>query len=413
VVRLLVPENPPLLVREVLAYLAETRHPVAEQVLTLFLSSLEDALLSPPPGSREEDRERWRAHLDETAVALARHGTPRAWGPLVEHGLRTEPELAGAAERLAALGRCDLSAHPDLLGRLLQACRAEVPPGFFSQPGKDQARRLLNLVTALAGSSRSEEVRELLHWLAARFSEHDFGRRAAETLQAPAAAAPPGPIDPRAGVFGNLTVFGLPALLQSLADLRASGELTLLDPEGRRQATIELERGQVCLAQHSELSGSDAVYQLLERPVRGTFAFVGRAHEQEEEEEERALTPVTALLLEGLRRHDELRRAVALVPDEARLVATGRPPRAVPGEDDIDLITTLWEKALGGAAPRDCEGLLEVDAYRVRRCLARWVEEGALRVAFGAPGKGEGRTHGGRASERPWPAPLSVAPAPA
>jgi hypothetical protein len=375
VVRLLVAENPPLLVREVLAYFAETRHPVAEQVLTLFLSTLEDALLSPPVGSGEADRDQWRRHLDETAVALARHGTPCARAALLEHGLRTDPELSGAGERLAALGRCDLSALPDLVGRLLQAGRAELPPGFFAQPTPQQARRLLNLVTALAGSSRADGVRELLELLAACFSEHDFGRRAAETLRAPVGGPLSGPVDPRAGLFGSLTVFGLPTLVQSLADLQVSGELTLLDQEGRRAATLELERGRLCRAQHGALGGSEAVYQLLERPVHGTFAFVDRSHE---EEDDQSLPPVTMLLLEGLRRQDELRRAIALVPDDARLVPTGRPPRAVPGEDDIDLLTTLWEKIVAGVAPSDCEGLLAVDAYRVRRCLACWVEEGAL-----------------------------------
>lgn len=165
-------------------------------------------------------------------------------------------------------------------------------------------------------------------------------------------------------------------MLQSLADLRVSGELTMLDPDGRRAATLGLDRGQLSHGWHGALRGADVVYQLLERPLRGSFFFVDRSHEGEKE---RPLPPMTALLLEGLRRQDELRRAVAVVPDDTRLVPTGRPPRAVPGEDDIDLLTTVWEKAVGGATPRDCEALLACDAYRVRRCLACWVEEGALR----------------------------------
>jgi hypothetical protein len=377
VVRLLVPENPPLLVREVLAYLTETRHAVAEQVLARFLSTLEEILLAPPAGAGEDAREKWLSHLDETAAALARHGSPRARAVLVEHGLRTEPELGGAAERLSALGRFDLSGQPELVGRLLGACRAELPSGFFARPGVGQSRRLLGLVSALAGSVQVPGVRETLELVAARFSEEEFGRRAAAALKAPLEERL-ADSRTRASLSGSLTVFGLPTLLQSLADQRLSGELTVLDPDGSGVATLGMDRGQLCHARHGALRGADAVYQLLERPVRGSFFFVDRSHEGEKA---RPLPPMTALLLEGLRRQDELRRAVAVVPDDARLVPTGRAPRAAPGEDDIDLLTTVWEKAVGGATPRDCEGGLAFDAYRVRRCLARWVEEGALRPA--------------------------------
>jgi hypothetical protein len=247
---LLLPENPPLLVREVLALLAETRHPVAEQVLTLFLSTLEEALLSSPAGAGEACRERWRCHLDETSVALARHGTPRARAALVEHGLRTEPELSGAAERLAALGRCDLSASPELV---VAGCSRPAGPSYLRVFARrhEQARRLLNLVTALAGSSRADGVRQLLELVAARFPEHDFGRKAADVLRAPVAGRSPIRSIPGPASSGNLTVFGLPhARPEPGADLRVSGELTLMDPDGRRAATLEFERGRLCQAQH-------------------------------------------------------------------------------------------------------------------------------------------------------------------
>jgi hypothetical protein len=88
VVRLLVPENPQFLVREVLAYLADRRHPVAEQVLVQFLGALEQHLLSAPIGGERGERQQWLVYLDEVCAALARQRTPRAWRALVDHGLR-------------------------------------------------------------------------------------------------------------------------------------------------------------------------------------------------------------------------------------------------------------------------------------------------------------------------------------
>jgi hypothetical protein len=94
---------------------------------------------------------------------------------------------------------------------------------------------------------------------------------------------------------------------------------------------------------------------------------------------------VAELLLEGFRRYDELKRATVLVPDDARFEAADAPPQAVPGEEDIDLVATLWETVVAGTTPEDCEKTLAADAYRIRRCLAHWVEEGALRMSPAPP----------------------------
>jgi hypothetical protein len=52
----------------------------------------------------------------------------------------------------------------------------------------------------------------------------------------------------------------------------------------------------------------------------------------------------------------------------------------VTGEEDIDLVISVWEKVVAGSTPQECEGSLAADAYRVRRCLVDWVEDGALRL---------------------------------
>ncbi len=378
VVRLLVPENPPFLVREVLAYLAEKRHPVAEQVLVRFVRTLEDALLSLPAGWKKAEREQWQAYLDESCAALAQHATPAAWQALVDHGLRAEPKFRRPVRRLASLGRENLSGQPTLVARLVAAARNEIPRGLLARSTPEQGERLRHLVAALA-HTRTAEVQELLEVLAERLPDDDVGRRATRIL-ADAAGEAAGGFDPSQGatLSGDLRAFGLPTLLQNLADSSVTGALRLLDSRGQRAATIEFEQGRLAGARYGRLQGPEVVYQLLERPVRGTFAFVPRMPGAPSETA--APREITLLLLEGLRRHDELRRAAVIVPDNARLEATDLPPRAVAGEEDIDLVISLWEKAGAGATPRECERRLAADAYRIRRCLAEWVEEGALRL---------------------------------
>ncbi len=378
VVRFLVPENPPFLVREVLAYLAEKRHPVAEQALRQFVTTLEEALLSGPPEEEGAERQQWQTYLDDTCSALARHRTPGAWQAVVDHGLRTEPELGRAVTRLAGLGAENLSSQPALVARLVAAARTELPRRLLARPTAEQSERLRHLVVALA-DTRTAEVQELLETLAERFPDEDVGRRAAQTLAA-AGAEGAGGFDPSVGAMlsGDLRVFGLPTLLQNLADSHVTGLMRVVDGRGRSMATMEFERGRLAGARYGSLDGPEVVYQLLERPLRATFVFVPRPAEAGADA--RPTRDVTELLLEGLRRHDELRRAAVIVPDDARLEATDRPPRAVTGEDDIDLVISLWEKVVAGTTAQECERTLAADAYRIRRCLAEWVEDGALRL---------------------------------
>jgi hypothetical protein len=175
-------------------------------------------------------------------------------------------------------------------------------------------------------------------------------------------------------------VFGLPTVLQNLADSRVTGTLTLLGSRGESVATLIIEHGRIASARRGPLSGTEAVYQLLERPFAGTFAFTHRAGASPSRPANPVGFAVTEAVLEGMCRHDELRRAALLVPDDASLEATGRPPTAVPGENDIDLVTSLWEKASAGASPEGCEEALRVDSFRVRRGLVHWLGEGALRL---------------------------------
>ena len=91
---------------------------------------------------------------------------------------------------------------------------------------------------------------------------------------------------------------------------------------------------------------------------------------------------VLPLLLEGLRRQDELRRLEALLPREAVLLAKlGGGPPAIATETDSALLGTLWGAVNNGSAAGDCERLVAVDPYRVWATLAAWLEAGAISIA--------------------------------
>jgi hypothetical protein len=53
----------------------------------------------------------------------------------------------------------------------------------------------------------------------------------------------------------------------------------------------------------------------------------------------------------------------------------------VPGENDHALVASIWDKANAGVSPQHIEAELPADAFRIRRVLAHWVEDGALRIA--------------------------------
>jgi hypothetical protein len=366
-------DSPPPLVKQVIAYLGQTRHDGCERALVGYLHVFENMLLQPEtavydPGEIE-------TLLDRTCAALARYASPRAWRALVDHGLKTEVKLGSPTLHLVEAGRQDLSSSPDLVERLIAALRAELQPktlvGLFMKNGD----RIGWLVQALAGTPMPE-VREVLTEIAERHPHEKFGELARKAVASLGAASRP---SAPAGLSGDLDLFGLPGLLQTLANSHVTGALSLMNTQGRTEAVVLLENGQYRGAQYKHLKAAYALYQLLEQPFPGTFAFVSRA-------DVASLPPAAparellTLLLEGVRRHDELKRAVTLVPDDAVLRVTGTAVSPL-SDEEPDLAHAVWDKVAGGSAPAQIEALITRDSYSIRRLIAHWFEEGALAPA--------------------------------
>lgn len=368
------PRRHPSLIKEGITCLGKLKGNRAESALLAYLRTFEGMLLRPE--SAAYSKEEVTQLLERTVSALARCGTRTAVRAVVEHGLKDQAALGATRARLLELGSLDLAGHVESTARLVSALREELPRGVMGRLlQKRKVEGLAHLVASLAGTS-DPHVQALLGEVATRFPAEDFGRAAAKAVGDMAQRSGPRPPAP-VSLSGDLELFGLPTLLQSVADIHASGTLTLFDQAGRVLSVITLNKGRVAGCQTGPLRDQEALWQLFEKPLPGRFAFVGHRQEQAPAAARSALE-ITPLILEGLRRHDEFRRARALAPDAVVLrPATSGPPPAA-GDVDEALAEALWHRVTTGATPLECEAEMPVDSFRVRRLLAQWVEQGAL-----------------------------------
>lgn len=261
--------SPSPLVKQAIAFLAQSEHEEAERALLAYLQVFENMLLKPE--TRLYSPEDIDALLDRTCAALARYGTPRAWRALVDHGLNTESRLGSTVTRLIAAGHQDLSNEKDLLKRLVDALKAELPRSLLGMKINKNDEKRLSLVQALAGTP-AREVRELFKEIVDRYPGEKFAEAATKALAAFSTRGETAP----AGLSGDLDLFGLPTVLQMLAQISPTGVLSLLTAEDTVQATLAFEEGRLRAARLGKLDGTDAVYQLFVKPFPGTFAFTAR-----------------------------------------------------------------------------------------------------------------------------------------
>ena len=368
------PALPPPLVKEAVAGLAAIKHERAEAALVSLVQGLESMLLK--KGDAPFDEAELQPLLDRGVSALARFGSATARRVVVEHGLKRKSGLGDAGARLAELASQDLTDDPELVSLLLKSARAEMPFKVFGLTLKKREDRLSPIVEALSGTP-TPAVRRVLEEIVEKHGDAPAAKAAARALAA--FDAPKAADEGQASLMGDLAIFELPALLQSLASTEVTGTLTLREAGGTVVGKFLLENGRIRSSETGILRGDDACYQLFERPTGGTFAFVRQALPPATGGE--AAREVVSLLLEGMRRYDDFQRFSALVPDGIVLAPTGSKPSTDPEETDGALQKAVWTKASAGATPKAIESAVAADAYRIRKLLVRWVEEGSLKAA--------------------------------
>ncbi len=367
----------PLVATQAIYCLGQAKHERAERALLSLLRFYEGFLSRPaalPPGITADDIS---GLLDRTCDALARFASPLCLRALVDHGMKTQPELRDCAKRLAAGVHADFSNYPELMNQLIEGLRAELPRGVLGLQLRKEMGRSASFVRALSGTP-SAQVKALFQEIVKKHGDEEYGTLAAEALQTFAARSRP-PESIASTLSGDLGFFGLPMLLQTLAQGCMTGLLSLIDNAGAPASKLWLLEGRLRQASLGRLSGEDALYELLVRPFPGAFAFVHR----KDVPRTSVLDPprdLMGLIFEGVRRHDEWKRSAALVADDARLVATGA-KRDITTDEPADLVEALWTAACSGATARECEARFAVDSHRVRKLLASWVEIDALKLA--------------------------------
>jgi len=365
-------DQPPIVIREAIGALANWPHTLSERALIERLGQIEatmsgkqDTLL--PRGQVE-------ALLNRTIAALAKVGTANTIRAIVDHGFNRQTPLGDTMARLAVLGSYDLSSHADVVDQLTGALRKALPSRVLGFVMHKNTAQLIWLIRALA-MTPSSSVGSLMEEIVERFSDHEFAESASKVLESFGATRPSG--DPQASLNGDVELFGLPNLLQSLADSQLTGTLTLVDREHKPFATLDLEDRMLVGCTTGSLNGETAFWQLFEKPTPGTFSFKrGKPEHGDGEPFE-----VMPSILEALRRHDEYNAARAVVPDEADLVTGPVTPTPCEDEDDLAFMRSVWVKASSGATPEKCEAAIASDGYRIRRLFVHWIETGALRPA--------------------------------
>ena len=270
---------PPLLLRETIANLAQLKHEKSELALEQLLADLEGTIIRAADAKEKGDPTEWLGLLDRVVAGLSRLGMPQGRRAAVEHALRRDPKLGDTLARLGEFATQDLSEDKEIVDKLLEVLKSNLPFKLFGLALHQNDQVLIHTIEALSATP-TPAVKASLEEIVSRFPDKEIAKSARRVLAgfrrppaaAPGAAAPEAPA--AASLNGDLEIFGLPALLQSLSDASMSGSLTLRDPRGEVFGAMRLKGGKLRACQTGHLSGEDAFYQLLERPAPGQFQFL-------------------------------------------------------------------------------------------------------------------------------------------
>ena len=370
-------------VREAIASLVQLEHPRAYTTLAARISELENVLMGDSVIPFDLKEIRWL--LSNAIKLLSQSESSEARSIIITHGLKDKPELGDTYARLAILGESDLSETPDQMNRLLDAMQNELPRKFLGVSVKNPRKsQILGYLISSVSGTNAPEVHTVLGDIVQRFPDQPFGKAADMALTKmgePVARKRAPAANDSVTLSGDLALFGLPNVLQNLSDTRVTGAVKIFDSDGGEMAEVRLAEGNLISAKVGELKDDTAVYQLLERPMKGRFVFVNEEYFDGDHSPPESPMAMMSLLLEGIRRYDEFNRALALVPDDARFKSTGKKPSDVKEDSDPKFAKASWGQAVRGVTPSVCEREIKTDSFRIRRLYEHWVTEGSLAPA--------------------------------
>lgn len=360
--------QPPMSAKEAIGALGQLGTARSEMVLIARLRDLEKEAALP------SQRETCWDLLDRICAALSRQPSRESIREVCRHAFLRDASLGDTLARAAHLGRVDLSVDEEQVAVLVRAIRDRLPKKMLGFKVGRVPADLEGLVTVVCATPL-DEVRSILREVARAWQGDPMGERAAAAV----AKLEPKPVAaPQAeALSGDLELFALPNLLQSLGQSQSTGDLSLYDRKSERRATIWFADGSMVRCESGKLMGAEAVYRVLEAPFPGTFVFKAGTPPGEPQPP----LDVLEVMLEGLRRYDEYQEARALAPDGIALEGADAPKATPTPEDEVDVafVRAVWKRAAAGTPPEICEADATTDPFRVRRLYAWWLEQGLLR----------------------------------
>lgn len=383
-------------VREAVAYLGTVVHPRALEALVHLFHGYREAAAGLRRGAGGD-----MAKIQSlTLTYLLRADSPHARATALDAilaGSRRSPENF---QLLSVLGSVNLAEDHHTLDRLLSTIRLRLPregvagtiqalrmhlpqEGWLSRmrgfgPTKEAA--LQALLQALSGTPTPAVNKTLtqVEELAPTENLVRIARKARKRLEEKSFDLDP---SSESILSGDLEIFGLPNIIQSLKYNEASGTLVIEAKQSSRHAAVRLLHGRFVDAKAGALRGAEAFYLLMERPLASSFRFVADASRQASKNPQE----LKALLFEGMRRRDEFERLRLLVPDGAVLQLVdaqgGQLPKMPLDEADTELATRIWSDLNEGPRTTDeIDSRGFADPYRIRKLLAFWVEGKLLRI---------------------------------
>ncbi|MBZ0186380.1 MAG: DUF4388 domain-containing protein, partial [Candidatus Obscuribacterales bacterium] len=204
------------------------------------------------------------------------------------------------------------------------------------------------------------------------------------------------PVPPRdQGLGGNLGEIDLYVVIQTITNARKEGVLIICDDRNHPIARLFCQNGRVMYAQYRNLQNDMAVYQIVNRDLKGNF-FFWTATSPNFEVTTPIAKPADMLLIEAHRRCDELKTMVPIVgrPDVLYVRKQEEPNVDVIPSESKDYARMIWPLLDGGTPLGQLWQLANLDDYAIYSTLQELLATDQIAVhmpsePLGAPPAGD------------------------
>ncbi|MBX9692020.1 MAG: DUF4388 domain-containing protein, partial [Cyanobacteria bacterium] len=195
------------------------------------------------------------------------------------------------------------------------------------------------------------------------------------------------PAPPREhGLGGNLGEIDLYVVVQTITNARKEGIITIWVDRNFPTARLFCQNGRVMYATYQNLSNEMAVYQIVNKNLRGNFHFWSAS--KPNWQASRAISrPTDMVLIESHRRFDELKRLVPMIGDASTLILrnSSEPNYGVLPAEVKDYTKMLWPLLDGGIPVGQLWQLAGIDDFAVYSSLYNLLQTNQVQVRTPAP----------------------------